>query len=162
MFMGGGGAVGLVAANACTMGLRSLYSLFFAARYFRTSEISSSVSNDKGTTTTTTKSRKRWLWILMRRMSPHPIILVSFVISYIITGYSRLQLQLFEETTILLSGNGGVSLISSKEWIKAAGRHIAVGISCALFIVIFMYKLEREFGSSLTSMVSRRRRQKLD
>ena len=120
------GTVGLVAANCVAMTLRSLYSVLFAAQYFGEREKRSVAVS---------------LRYLLRKMIPHPVILMCFLGTYIVTRWSK---GLSDDLTFD---------IRNKDWLVLTGRHLATGLSCAIGIVTATYTLEKDFLRSLVGMV---------
>jgi oligosaccharide translocation protein RFT1 len=139
------GTIGLVAANCIAMSIRSLYSLSFAARYFSV----------VGTSTTEASSQKRQqeqsltlsqlLWIVV----PRPIILISFIATWVSTHWS---LQVLKEQDYHLRLD-----MRNKEWLVLTCQHVAIGVSCLIGVVFLIVVLERPFLRSLSDMVGRRR-----
>jgi hypothetical protein len=78
------GTVGLVAANCLAMLARAFYSLQFATKYFRKRWQASSKTN-----TTADMIRIH----LLRRMFPHPLVLVCFATSFGVTRISQTRFQ---------------------------------------------------------------------
>ncbi len=122
-----GGTVGLVTANGLCMALRSMYSLHFAHTYF-------SRYRDH---------QSKWSRLqFMEMLLPKIPVIFSFLASFLITNQSRLffiegrQAQLLSLDTMC---------------------HLGIGIACFIVTSFLIYKLERDFGNSLASMVSKRR-----
>jgi hypothetical protein len=93
------GAVGLVAANCICMALRSLYSLYFAWGYF---------ANGKRNLSSIGR---------MFRAVPHPLVVIAFIVSFVVTRASR---DYFYDETFV-----------GQTWMLASLKHIGVGIVCA-------------------------------
>ena len=92
------GAVGLVSANCICMALRSLYSLYFAWGYFANGERNiSSIGR-------------------MCRAVPHPLVVISCIVSFVVTRASRGYF--YDETLV------------GQSWMLASLKHIGVGIGC--------------------------------
>ncbi|KAL3907756.1 MAG: hypothetical protein SGILL_008747, partial [Bacillariaceae sp.] len=121
------GTLGLVAANCVAMSIRSLYSLFFAARYFRLSSPGTSFLR------------------LLSEIFPHPAILVCFAATWFATSISLASLTQ-KDYHIRLG-------IRDKDWLLLTGKHVAVGVSCILGIATLVAFLERGFLRSLKGMV---------
>jgi len=93
------GAVGLVAANCVCMALRSLYSLYFAWCYFSNGERNlSSIGR-------------------MFRAVPHPLVIIAFILSCVVTRASR---DYFYNETLV-----------GQTWMLASLKHVSVGVVCA-------------------------------
>ena len=114
------GTVGLVVANVLAMLLRSLYALHFAAEYFQ-----------------------QGLPALVGSLLPHPIVLLSFLLTYWVTNIS---LQTFLER----ESNSDMRLLS--EWLVLAGKHVAVGVTCFVGIASLVATLERPYFRSLRNL----------
>jgi oligosaccharide translocation protein RFT1 len=136
------GTLGLVAANCVAMSIRSIYSLFFAARYFP-STTSSRKQGDE-------KQQSMTLLQLLSVIMPHPVILVSFVATWASTFWS-LQMLKAKDYHLQLD-------IHNKDWLLLTGQHLALGISFVIGIVSLIVVLERPFLQSLTAMVGGRRK----
>lgn len=124
------GTVGLVAANCVAMSMRSVYSLYFAGRYFGGLE-----SKPSGLT----------LRRLIGGMSPHPLVLGGFGLAWVATRWSlnRLREEGFHQKLD----------IGNKEWLLLTGQHVAVGVSCVVGIASVAMSLEASFIRSLKSLV---------
>eukprot|EP00978_Attheya_sp_CCMP212_P033841 scaffold138699_cov51-Attheya_sp.AAC.1 len=129
------GTVGLVYANALCMALRSMYSVTFSSLFF------SSKENNNAPSVLST------MGVLVRRASPHPVVLLGFVSTFALTRYSR-----------GLSDSIQLQDSLSKVWFIAAVQHVAIGIGCLFLVGVAAFKLEKDFGRSLKAMV----RQKQD
>ena len=140
------GTVGLVAANCVAMSFRSLYSVYFAAKYFH--ERRKSIG---GRVATLGVTARRLLW----NMLPRPVLLASFVASWIATRYSwqRVQAQHHDMTVSFYEEYD----IRKMHWLLLSIRHVAVGVSCVLGIASVLYMVEVEFRRSLVSLIRRRR-----
>lgn len=124
------GTVGLVAANCIAMSMRSVYSIYFATRYFV--HKSSNSSQDV-------------LRRLLGSMIPNPIILIGFVIAWLSTRWTLQRLQ---------DHNLHMTLdYRNQEWLYLTGQHLAMGVSCVVGIASLAISLEVTFLRSLRSMV---------
>lgn len=124
------GTVGLVGANCLAMSIRSLYSLFFAARYFE----------EHG-------QKEKQAGTLIRGISPHPVVLLGFLLAWVATRWSLRPLV-----------ENGYHLrldIRNKEWVQLTCQHLAVGILCAIGIFSTAALVDRSFLRSLRGMVAR-------
>lgn len=131
------GTVGLVSANCLAMSIRTLYSLYVAARFFQARDASVIKSNLPATYTVFLR--------LVHQMLPHPSILVSFGISLLLGRWSLGRLR---ENDFHQSLNW-----KDKDWLFQTGGHLAVGISCVVGIVSLVVAQERQFLTYLRSMV---------
>ena len=133
------GTLGLVAANCLAMLIRSLYSLYFATRYF------SSVVDERRLA-------------LLSKICPHPVVLAGFAIAWLAT---RSSLQTLAQNDLHLRLD-----IRNIDWLLQTGKHVALGIMCVIGIAILVVTLERSFIKSLNEMVrlrgSKRQRSKQD
>jgi oligosaccharide translocation protein RFT1 len=114
------GAVGLVAANCICMALRSLYSLYFALIYF---------SNDKTCPGIG----------CMFEMLPHPLVAISFAVSFVITRASR---DYFYNETLM-----------GKTWLLTSLEHIGVGVVCLCVTGAMTMWLERDIQHAIKALL---------
>lgn len=114
------GAVGLVAANCICMALRSLYSLYFALVYF---------SNDKTCPGIG----------CMFEMLPHPLVAISFAVSFVITRASR---DYFYNETLM-----------GKTWLLTSLEHIGVGVVCLCVTGAMTMWLERDIQHAIKALL---------
>jgi hypothetical protein len=124
------GTVGLVAINCVAMSIRSACSLYFAAKYFGEKE---------------SKPQMTILKRLLKQICPHPVVMISFAISWTITRWSLSKLQERGFHTTLQ--------IRDKDWLLLTGQHLAAGVLCVVVIFSLAATLERQFIRSLRSMV---------
>jgi oligosaccharide translocation protein RFT1 len=124
------GTVGLVAANCIAMSMRSIYSIYFAAKYF--GERKSESVRD---------SIRR----LLASLVPSPIILLGFALAWASTRWTLQRLQDENLHQVLDYRN--------KEWLYLTGQHLAMGITCVVGIASAAMSLESTFLRSLRSMV---------
>lgn len=120
------GAVGLVAANCISMGLRSMYSLYYARGYF--AKMGSRRSSVVG---------------ILCRILPHAMVLGVFGASFVITRASNNMLYYGQ---IAAGGN----------WITAGAQHIGVGALCVVVTVALSLWLERDIRYALLKLVKRK------
>jgi hypothetical protein len=146
------GTVGLVAANCLAMCIRALYSVYYAAIYFTQQEQHQQQQHDKDnnkTTTTTTRTVTRTvtstLLRLLTAMFPHPIVILSFLGSFLATQWS-LQ-NLFQEPVARLE-----IVTGSKLWLSCALQHVSVGAACAIGTLTLAAQLETTFQRSARSI----------
>jgi oligosaccharide translocation protein RFT1 len=132
------GTIGLVGANCVAMSIRSLYSLYFAARYF--SAGGSPLSCPRPTPSSTFLQ-------LLSQIIPHPAVLTGFVAAWVATGWSL--------RTLSEHGHQLLLDIRNRDWLLLTGQHLAVGVSCALGTASLAIALERPFLRSLSGMVGR-------
>jgi oligosaccharide translocation protein RFT1 len=137
------GTIGLVAANCVAMSIRSLYSLYFAARYFAAS---AKVSPPEAPHSSSVRTM---FFRLIFTISPHPAVLVGFGAAWVATGWSL--------HTMSQHGYQLQLDLRNKDWILLTGQHIAVGISCVIGIASLAIPLERPFLQSLSGMVRPKR-----
>ena len=108
--------------------LRSLYSIYFASNYFN----------------------KKNIFTIFKNILPNPIIVFTFIISYIITYLSYKQSHyLFHGT----DGNDNLVKVLSKEWVSIALRHVGIGISCVIVILTAFILYEKQFIASLKNII---------
>lgn len=125
------GTIGLVAVNCVAMFIRSVCSLYLAAKYFSEKE---------------SKPPRKVMPRLLKLICPHPIVIVSFIGSWGVTRWSLSKLQ--------DSGFHTVLLIRSKDWLLLTGQHVAAGMVCVVMIFSLIAALERRFIRSLRAMVT--------
>jgi len=118
------GAVGLVLTNCICMALRSMYSLFYASRYF----------------SVTGKLNKALSGILTSRMMlhifPHPFVLVLFFSSYLVTRASNNHFYNDHTAT-------------GANWMLHALRHISVGVLCVIIVMSAALRFDKELQLTL-------------
>jgi oligosaccharide translocation protein RFT1 len=124
------GTVGLVGANCVAMSMRSIYSLHFASRYF----------GERESTSPSLALRR-----LLRKLSPHPVVLGCFVLAWVSTRWTLSRLQETDLHTRLD--------FQDKEWLFLTGQHLAAGVSCVVGIASVAIAMEVAFIRSLRSMV---------
>jgi oligosaccharide translocation protein RFT1 len=124
------GTVGVVAANCICMALRSLYSLVFAAKYFRDRR---NQQKDKKETATTFGM----LRVLLGKMLPHPAVLICFAASAAATNKSLQWLLAHDDVPP-----------GSRAWLVLALKHVIFGGMCFVGIATVAFPLESEFRQS--------------
>ena len=127
------GTVGLIAANSVQMLLRSLYSINFADKYFR-----SHCENIHQ------QPRYVSLYELIRDFTPSVVSAIMFCITFILTSQSN--------NYFLLQSSYQNSKSLSTHWILAATKHILCGITCLLFMCPVVYYQERRAREYLSSL----------
>ena len=120
------GTIGLVTANCVTMLARTVFSLYFAARYF---------SHKEGQTISHTIVR------LLRQMIPVPMILASFIIAFFGTQQSSHRMLATIEAENIVP--------ASLPWFRLAIEHIGVGVTFGVGILSLAYALEKDFLLSI-------------
>lgn len=135
LLVGRYGTLGLVAANCVAMLIRSLYSLYFAAKYFSGTPSSG-------------------LLALVYEISPHRLVLVAFSAAWFAT---RLSLQRLVVKGFHLQLN-----IRNSDWLLQTGQHVSVGVVFLIGIVVLVIVFERAFVQSLKDMVRRRKGERQD
>jgi len=153
-----GGTIGLILTNGLCMALRSLYSLDFAAKYFyievlnEEKRIDGDTDNKEvqktrsfvSTLTSYTNSLHQRLTSLRKlfiEILPRPQVISSFLISYKVTDLSKHHfVEKVDESLVLMSCDTGL--------------HVAIGLTCAFTIFCMIYRYEKEFLSSLKTMVT--------
>ncbi len=120
------GTIGLVTSNCVTMLARTVFSLYFAARYF---------SHKEGRTISHTIAR------LLRQMIPVPMILASFVIAFFGTQQSSHRMLATIEAENIVP--------ASLPWFRLAIEHIGVGVTFGVGILSLAYALETDFLQSI-------------
>lgn len=126
------GTIGLVGANCVAMSVRSVYSLFFAARFFQQSS-------------TEGKSAIASFATLISQVFPHVMILSSFVAIFVCTRWS-LHSLIAKDYHLRLD-------VRDKAWLLLSGQHVGIGISCVVWIASLVALLERPFLRSLRGLV---------
>lgn len=145
------GAVGLIGANCVCMALRAAYSGRYAARYFAEARASfpAAGSGPSGSSSIA----------LVRRILPHPVVLVAFVASYFVTRTSR------DRTGVYRGGEGAartaIRLADSYDAnigfvLRAAAKHVAVGVACVTVIVVLCFRFDGEFRSGVRRLIKRK------
>jgi hypothetical protein len=132
------GTVGLIMANGFAMFMRCCYSVVVAANYFATSSPSDTNA------AVPSKRFRSTLIRLLRRMLPHPWVLLAFATSFELTRRSS---QIWrdrgmEDPNVLLSGT----------WIRLTVQHLSVGIACVVGIATLAVPLERDLRNMIQSM----------
>lgn len=136
------GTHGIVAANCIAMLTRSLYSLYFASKYFRAigaTQISSSKTDDR---------RKS----LMFAICPHPVILIAFIAAY---KGTKASLNILVEKDHHLKIN-----IRDTDWLFNTVLHVSIGILFVMVIASLIAFFEKSFTISLSQMLLRRKEEK--
>ena len=124
----GRGAVGLVIANCICMGLRSMYSIYYASRYF---------------TKLNEQNNRLGLFKIFMQMIPHPIVLGVYTASFILTRTSKINIY---EAAIAQDAN----------WLVSGLKHIGVGITCVVVIVGVSLYVEDNIRSALFKSIGRK------
>lgn len=127
------GTLGLVAANCLAMGLRSIYSVCYAANYFHKEQ-----QHDPKAPLSFGRILQRLVW----QMLPHPVVLVAFGSSFAAT---RRSLMFFHEQ---VDGIPSGTMV----WWKAVSSHVGVGAACAIGTLSLAYVLETSFRKRATSL----------
>jgi len=126
------GSVGLVTANCIAMSVRSFYSIYFASKYFEDQ-------------TTTKVSPIVGVRNLLRKLLPHPMVLVFFAGTWVSTRWTLSRLEERKLNQVLDFGN--------KEWLYHTGQHLSMGITLVIGIITVAISVERDFIRSLRSML---------
>ena len=156
------GTVGLVTANCIAMSIRSVYSVYFATCYFNEREQSKHQA-----------SLGHTLRRLLRTMLPHPVVLLTFVVSWGITRWSWMRVQQVHRSGFDDSSDNLYDIglfyeeydIRKKTWLLLSLQHVLVGVSCVVGIALVSYIKEVDFRRSLVSLFRDRKlqqRPKLD
>jgi len=117
---------GLIYANCCSMMFRILFSFYVAASFFETHRINLGTKKIR-------KSNYHTMLELMRKCSPHPWVIISFLSTLFITTYSN-------------SVYGSSSSFDSlREITPAVFIHIGIGVSCGLIIATTIILVEDDF-----------------
>lgn len=144
LVLNGGGTIGLIKANGLCMGLRSVYSMYFAAIYFHKLRLVGKDISKKHLAS----ERIHYLWCLFKKILPRPPVLVCLWSAHLITKYSRKKFIGYMEDEVYV--DKVVDLLSMK-----TAFHTLTGILCFLAIMLVTYRSEGDFGRSLKSMVTR-------
>ena len=123
--------IGLIIANCISMILRSIYSIHFASNYF---------SN------TDTKNKKNMFYIV-KNIIPHPIVSITFILSFIITFLSH------QNCNQQILGSSDSIKVLSKEWCMVALRHVGIGVSCVIVLFTLFIQSESVFVASLKKII---------
>lgn len=132
------GTIGLVGANCVAMSVRSVYSLFFAARFFQQSS-------------TEGKSAMASFATLLSQVFPHVVILSSFVATFVCTRWS-LHSLIAKDYHLRLA-------MHDRDWLYLSGRHIAIGVTCVVGIASLVALLEKPFLQSLRALVRKEKKE---
>lgn len=124
------GTIGLVAANCVAMFIRSMYSLYFASRYFAS------------------KTQHLKLPPILSAILPHPLVLIAFASSWLIT---RRSLE-----NIVLQGFHLQLNFRSTDWLLQTAQHVAIGVIMIIGIGCLTGFCDRRFIQSLGEMVQHR------
>jgi hypothetical protein len=132
------GTVGLIVANGIAMFMRCCYSIVVAANYF------AMPTSSTGTRKVSPRLFRSTIWRLLRRMLPHPWVLLAFAASFVFTqqSYNSWRRQGMEDPSKFLSGF----------WFKATIQHMSVGVACVVGIATVAVPLERDLRRMLQSM----------
>ena len=154
------GTVGLVQASCLAMALRSLYSVYFAACYFESRRRSKARSVGRSN-----EDESRWsahymrifpiMAELTRTMLPEPIVLLSFGITYGLTSQSRIHMEALEYTIMESSGMNDKGLTMAR--VITTGRHISLGLVCAIGTALLAYSFERKLGRDLRTIFGKQK-----
>jgi len=132
------GTVGLVQANCLAMFVRAMYSVYFAARYFR----------ERGQRQEVEKKSTLSVWTsLIQEMFPHPGVLFAFASSYFTTRSS--QERLMEQIKGVLQTQESVQ---TSVWLRLGLDHVGVGLASFIGVATAAFFLERSFRHSLRSL----------
>jgi oligosaccharide translocation protein RFT1 len=122
------GTVGLVMANIVAMALRSVYSIYYAANYLKTSDASMAGMMQR----------------ILSQVLPHWLVLIAFAASFYITRLSLANMTTKVEVSHITTG--------STAWMKLAVQHIAVGATGTIGILTLAYSFEGRFQRSVTQL----------
>ena len=150
------GTVGLVTANCIAMSIRSVYSVYFATCYFNEREQSKHQA-----------SLRQTLRRLLRTMLPHPVVLTTFVVSWVLTRWSWMRVQQVHRSGFDESSDNLYDIalfyeeydIRNKKWLLLSLQHVLVGVSCAVGIALISFIMEVDFRRSLVSLFRDRKMQ---
>ena len=123
--------IGLIIANCISMILRSIYSIYFASNYF---------SN------TDTKNKKNMFHII-KNIIPHPIVSITFILSFIITFLS------YQNCSQQILGSSDSMKVLLKEWCMIALRHAEIGASCVIVLCTLLIQFKSVFIASLKNII---------
>lgn len=125
-----GGTIGLLIANSLCMLLRSVYSVYFASRYF-TKHRGSSNEN---------------IFTMFRNVLPNPLTISSFICAYLVTRASK---------TFIYQNNNETAapdLLS-----LATLYHLSVGILTLAMWCLSFYYSEKQFRCTLKDMIQHKK-----
>jgi hypothetical protein len=122
-----GGTIGLLIANSMCMLLRSVYSVYFASRYFAKH----------------TGSSNETIITMFRYILPNPISMSCFICAYFVTRTSKIFI--YQEN----NEQEAPDLLSS-----ATAYHLLVGILTFAMWCVSFYHSEKEFLCALRAMIS--------
>jgi oligosaccharide translocation protein RFT1 len=118
-----GGTVALVGANTLSMMARALFAIYFVADWIRQQQ--TGPAKDAAST-----------WAIMVRlvskMTPPPVVLLSFVASYAATRTSQ---QFYFDSKTAATG---------LPWLPAVARHVGIGAACGLGTLTLAYTVEQQ------------------
>jgi Rft protein len=123
------GTIGLVMANIVAMLLRTIYAIRFATIHFTGG--SNGLLQKHGTIS------------LVLAILPHPMILIAYLVTYVLTKGSCQQF-LQQEEEFRLNGQE-----LSMEWFRLAGYHISVGVTCLFGVLSAIILLEHSYLQTL-------------
>ena len=122
------GAVGLVAANCICMGLRSVYSLYYATSYF---------AKAAG------RTKQGFGFKVAAKVIPYPLVICMFGSSFVVTRMS-------------LTSNYERHISEGANWLIPALKHIVVGVVCVAMIVAVSLYLEQDIRIALLRLIGRK------
>ena len=125
-----GGTIGLLIANSICMLLRSVYSVYFASRYFAKH----------------TGSSNETILTMFGSILPNPISVLCFIVAYFFTRTSKIFI--YQENI----DQEGPNLLS-----LATGYHLLVGILTFAMWCVSFYHSEKEFLCTLRDMISNKK-----
>ncbi len=149
------GTIGLIFANETCMVLRSLYSMQFAASYFNAkNEIVNQQRREDQHQTKLDVSELKTIFslssmikrfslfyeLVLKVLPPQPVI-ISFVLSFKITQYSK--------NYSLENGDSGIITLIS----LATMTHVCLGLILLMITFITMYRYDKPFFSSLKGII---------
>jgi hypothetical protein len=120
------GAVGLVTANCICMGLRSVYSVYYANAYFGRLDGKTNVRLGGVT--------------MLAKMIPNPLVLGIFVGSYVTTKAS-------------MTNNYNLPIAGGTSWLVPALTHVSVGVASAVVVLGVSLYLENDFRTALFKQI---------
>ncbi|CAJ1940300.1 unnamed protein product [Cylindrotheca closterium] len=125
-----GAAAGLVAVNCLAMLMRSCFSLHLASKYFGEKE---------------SKPPRMVLLRLLRNMSPHPMVIASYGLSWAVTRHTLGKIKERGFHTALQ--------IRNKEWLWLTGHHLVAGVFCVVVTLSLAITMDRQFIRSFRLMI---------
>jgi oligosaccharide translocation protein RFT1 len=133
LFVNRYGTLGLVMTNCIAMGVRALYAIYFAAKYYCQVETK---NNEKIAVWETAKR-------LIQDMFPPPIVLATYGVAFCMTRASLLRMQDYERE---------YSTEMNMTWLVTAAQHIAVGIVSVVMVAMCTFWYDTNFWQSIVRM----------